>query len=142
MNYSLNEGVIDLPSAEYFDGSINIIRFDKLGTSLVITRGKLQDGETVESNFEGQLKKLKSQMKEVKFQGRTDVLFGKVSNISGIEIRSQYRDGDKRVYQLQLVWGLPGNRVMAMSYIKPSPIGETESQHWDVIKSGVDFADL
>jgi hypothetical protein len=140
MNYLLNEGSLELPEGSFFDGSINILRFDKLGTSLVITRGKLHEGETFEKNFDGQLKKLESQMKEVRFQGRSNIQVGKKSDIAAIEIRSQYKDGNHRVYQYQLVWALPGERVMAMSYIKASPLGEAEAQHWALIKAGIDLS--
>lgn len=140
MNYLLNEGSLALPGDSFFDGSINILRFDKLGTSLVITRGKLQDGETFEKNFESQLKKLESQMKEVRTQGRANVQIGKKSDIHAIEVRSQYKDGNHRVYQIQLVWELPGELVMAMSYIKASPLGEVEAKHWEMIKAGIDLS--
>lgn len=140
MHYQLNEGLLALPGDSFFDGSINILRFDKLGTSLVITRGKLQDGETLEKNFESQIKKLEAQMKEVRFQGRSNVQVGKNSDVPAIEIRSQYKDGNHRVYQFQLVWELPGELVMAMSYIKATPLGEAEAQHWEMIKAGIDLS--
>ena len=129
-----------LPSNAYFDGSINILRFDKLNTSLVITRGKLHEGETLEKNFESQIKKLEAQMKEVRFQGRSNVQIGKKSDVPAIEVRTQYKEGNNRVYQLQLVWELSGGRVMAMSYIKASPLGEAETQHWELIKAGIDLS--
>ena len=140
MNYLLNEGAVALPSDSFFDGSINIIRFDKLGTSLIITRGKLQEGETFEEHFEGQFRKLESQMKEVRTQGRANVQIGKKSDIQAIEVRTQYKDGKNRVYQCQLVWEMPGELVMAMSYVKTSPLGEAEAQHWEMIKAGIDLS--
>lgn len=140
MNYQINEGSLSLPSDACFDGSINILRFEKLGTSLVVTRGKLQAGETLENNFDNQIKKLEAQMKEVRFQGRSNINVGKNADIPAIEVRSQYKDGNHRVYQYQLVWAMPGELVMAMSYVKPSPLGDAESQHWETIKAGMDFS--
>lgn len=140
MSYQINEGSLSLPGDAYFDGTINILRFEKLGTSLVVTRGKLQEGETLEKNFDNQIRKLEAQMKEVRFQRRSNVNVGKNSDTPAIEVRSQYKDGNHRVYQFQLVWAMPGEQVMALSYVKPSPLGELESQHWEEIKAGIDIS--
>jgi len=54
MNYLINEAQFTLPDAEVQDTSINILKFAKLGTTLVVSRSPLADGESLQSNFEGQ----------------------------------------------------------------------------------------
>ena len=65
MTYRINEFQFDLPDASVQDTSINILRFDALGTSLVVSRSLLAEGETLQSNFEEQLAKLEKQLAEL-----------------------------------------------------------------------------
>ena len=62
MTYRLNEFEFTLPSDEVQDASINILKFAALGTSLIVSRSLLGDGETLQSNFEEQLAKLEKQI--------------------------------------------------------------------------------
>jgi hypothetical protein len=39
------------------------------------------------------------------------------------------------VYQYQLVLVMPGTRnVLALSYVKPQPLGDAQAAHWEQIK--------
>lgn len=60
MTYRINEFQFQLPAGELQDASINILKFPELGTSLIISRSFLTDGETLHSNFDDQLKRLEN----------------------------------------------------------------------------------
>ena len=47
MTYRLNELQFQLPAGELQDASINILKFPALGTSLIVSRSLLGDGETL-----------------------------------------------------------------------------------------------
>ncbi|WP_115768042.1 DcrB-related protein, partial [Escherichia coli] len=64
----LNEFEFTLPSDEVQDASINILKFAALGTSLIVSRSLLGDGETLQSNFEEQLGKLEKQVQDLRYQ--------------------------------------------------------------------------
>lgn len=140
MTYRLNEFQFDLPDQSVQDTSINILRFDALGTSLIVSRSLLGEGETLQSNFEGQLERLKKQVKDLRFQPPQAVRLGAAQAIDGIELSSQFSKGSEKVYQYQLALVLPGTRKMfALSYVKPQPLGEAEAAHWAAIKQTLQF---
>lgn len=140
MTYRLNEFQFDLPDQRVQDTSINILRFDALGTSLIVSRSLLGEGETLQSNFEGQLERLKKQVKDLRFQPPQAVRLGAAQAIDGIELSSQFSKGTEMVYQYQLALVLPGTRKMfALSYVKPQPLGAAEAAHWAQIKHTLQF---
>lgn len=143
MTYRLNEFQLALPDAEMQDTSINILRFAKLGTSLIISRSLLADGETLQSNFDGQLERLQQQVKDLRFQPRQAVRLGAEQTVEGIELRSQFSKGNEKVFQYQLALVLPGTRKMfALSYVKAQPLGDAEAAHWAAIKQSLNFDTL
>ncbi|QVM97047.1 DUF1795 domain-containing protein [Pseudomonas sp. SORT22] len=143
MTYRLNEFQLALPDAEMQDTSINILRFAKLGTSLIISRSLLADGETLQSNFDGQLERLQQQVKDLRFQPRQAVRLGAEQTEEGIELRSQFSKGNEKVFQYQLALVLPGTRKMfALSYVKAQPLGDAEAAHWAAIKQSLNFDTL
>ncbi|UVL56084.1 DUF1795 domain-containing protein [Pseudomonas sp. B21-035] len=143
MTYRLNEFQLALPDAEMQDTSINILRFAKLGTSLIISRSLLADGETLQSNFDGQLERLQQQVKDLRFQPRQAVRLGAEQTVESIELRSQFSKGNEKVFQYQLALVLPGTRKMfALSYVKAQPLGDAEAAHWAAIKQSLNFDTL
>ncbi|AIZ35182.1 DUF1795 domain-containing protein [Pseudomonas parafulva] len=143
MNYRLNEFCLALPDTDVRDTSINILRFERLGTSLIVSRSALADDETLQSNFDGQLQRLQQQVKDLQFQPAHPVKVGAAQDIEAIELSSQFSKGQEMVYQYQLALVLPGTRKMfALSYVKPSPLGESEASHWAAIKQSLDFDNL
>jgi hypothetical protein len=141
MTYRINEFQFDLPhSDDMQDASINILKFPDLGTSLVISRSLLAEGETLQSNFDAQLKRLEQQVKALRYQPGQSVRVGAAQDIEGIELRSQFSKGTEHVYQYQLALVLPGTRKMiALSYVKAQPLGDAEAAHWAGIKSSLHF---
>lgn len=135
MTYRINELQLQLPDSELQDASINILKFAALGTSLIISRSHLADGETLHSNFDAQLKRLEQQVQALRYQPRQDVRLGADQAIEAIELRSQFSKGSENVFQFQLAFILPGTRTMlALSYVKAQPLGDVESAHWATLK--------
>lgn len=143
MSYRVNEFRLALPDAAVQDSSINILRFEALATSLIISRSLLAEGETLQSNFDGQLQRLQQQVKDLRMQPAQAVQVGADQAIAAIELSSQFSKGQEKVYQYQLALVLPGTRKMfALSYVKASPLGAAEAAHWAAIKQSLDFDNL
>ncbi|RRV03878.1 DUF1795 domain-containing protein [Pseudomonas sp. v388] len=141
MTYRINELQFQLPESELQDASINILKFPTLGTSLIISRSVLAEGETLQSNFDDQLKRLEKQVQDLRYQQVQNVRIAADQAIDAIEMRSQFSKGTENVYQLQLAFVQPGTRKMiALSYVKAQPLGEPEANHWAVLKQTLTFA--
>lgn len=135
MTYRLNEFQFQVPESELLDASINILKFPQLGTSLIVSRSHLADGDDLRSNFDGQLKRLEQQVQELRYQPRQDVLLGADASIDAIEMRSQYSKGKDKVYQFQLAFVVPGSpKMIALSYVKSTPLGDADAAHWATLK--------
>lgn len=143
MSYRLNEFRLALPDADVRDTSINILRFEALGTSLIVSRSLLAEGETLQSNFDGQLQRLQQQVKDLQFQPAQTLRVGTSQDIDAIELSSQFSKGQEKVFQYQLALVLPGTRKMlALSYVKPTPLGAAEAAHWARLKQSLEFDNL
>jgi hypothetical protein len=136
MNYLINEAQFTLPDEGLQDASINILKFASLGTSLIISRSPLADGETLQSNFDGQLKKLEQQVKDLRYSPAQAVKVGTAQDIDAIEVQNRFSKGNEHIYQYQLALLIPGTRrLMALSYVKTQPLGAAEAVHWALIKN-------
>jgi hypothetical protein len=141
MQYNFNEGSLTLPDVAMADGSLNILRFPKLGTSLIISRAPLAKGDTLEKNFEDQVQKLEKQMTDMRFQSRENINIGPNNDIPAIQAKNQFKRGTDQVYQYQLACIEPfSGQMFALTYVKSTPLGEAESKHWEVIKTKLAFA--
>ncbi|AOE82078.1 DcrB-related protein [Pseudomonas lurida] len=136
MTYRLNELQFTLPSDDVQDASINILKFAALGTSLIVSRSLLGDGETLQSNFDGQLAKLEKQVQDLRYQPAQVVRVGAAQDVDAIEVHNQFSKGAERIYQYQLALVVPGTQQMlALSYVKAQPLGDAENVHWATIKN-------
>ncbi|EPL06659.1 DcrB-related protein [Pseudomonas sp. CF161] len=140
MSYRLNEFQFALPPSELLDASINILKFPELGTSLIVSRSLLAEGETLQGSFDSQLKKLEQQVQELRYQPGVAVRVGTAQEVDALELRSQFNKGNERVFQYQLALVLPGTRKMlALSYVKAQPLDDTDAAHWASIKGSLNF---
>jgi len=140
MSYRINEFQFQLPPSELLDATINILKFPELGTSLIVSRSLLADGETLQSNLDDQLKRLEKQVQELRCQPGVSVRLGANQEVEGIELRSQFSKGNEKVFQYQLALVLPGTRKMlALSYVKAQKLGDAEAAHWATIKNSLLF---
>ena len=140
MTYRINEFQFQLPESELLDATINILKFPELGTSLIVSRSLLADGETLQSNLDDQLKRLEKQVQDLRAQPGVAVRLGANQEVEGIELRSQFNKGNEKVFQFQLALVLPGTRKMlALSYVKAEKLGDAEAAHWATIKGSLLF---
>ncbi|AHL36690.1 hypothetical protein CD58_29115 [Pseudomonas brassicacearum] len=140
MTYRLNEFQFQLPESELLDATINILKFPELGTSLIVSRSLLAEGETLQSNLDDQLKRLEKQVQDLRCQPGATVHVGAHQEVEAIELRSQFNKGNEKVFQFQLALVLPGTRKMlALSYVKAEKLGDAEAAHWATIKGSLSF---
>lgn len=136
MTYQLNELQFTLPSEDFQDASINILKFADLGTSLIVSRSLLEPGESLQENFATQLAKLEKQVQELRYQPAQTVRVGAAQEVEAIEVHNQFSKGSERIYQYQLALVIPNTRqILALSYVKAQPLGDTENAHWATIKN-------
>jgi hypothetical protein len=136
MNYLINEAQFTLPDAAVQDASINILKFAHLGTTLVVSRSPLADGETLQSNFEAQLKTLEQQETYLRYSPVQAVKVGTAQDVDAYEVQNSFNKGSDSFYQYQLALQLPGTRrLIALSYVKTQPLGPAEAAHWATLKS-------
>ncbi|WP_208510519.1 DcrB-related protein [Variovorax paradoxus] len=139
MDYLTQDFRLALPDTAHQDMSVNILKFPALSATLVVTRGALE-GQTLEQNFDQQMKRLSQQVKNFHFHDRRAVTVGAASDIPGLEIRNQFVRGPEKVFQYQLACQLPGVPVMlALSYVKAEPLGDADLAHWEAIKASLAF---
>jgi hypothetical protein len=142
MTYCINECQFALPDATVQDTSINILSFPALGTTLIVSRSFLADDETLNSNFDAQLKRLEQQVQDLRHEPPQATRVGAEQEVEALELRSQFRKGTDSVYQYQLALVLTGTRKMlALSYVKPEPLGDADAAHWAQIKHSIQFND-
>lgn len=140
MLYITNETQFNIPSTNLKDVTLNILKFQDLGTTLVISRSELSNEETLESSLDEQLKRLENYVKGLKFQAKNKINFGKNQDIEAYELRNQFIKGTEKVFQYQLVCIIPGTRTMlAMSYVKNTDLEQAEMAHWQTIKQSFEF---
>ena len=136
MNYLINEAQFTLPDAAVQDASINILKFANLGTTLVVSRSPLADGETLQSNFEAQLKTLEQQETYLRYSPVQAIKVGTAQDVDAYEVQNSFNKGCDSFYQYQLALQLPGTRrLIALSYVKTQPLGPAEAAHWATLKS-------
>lgn len=140
MTYRINEFQFQLPPGELLDATINILKFPELGTSLIVSRSLLAEGETLQSNLDAQLARLEKQVQDLRCQPGVAVRLGPNQDVDGIELRSQFNKGTEKVFQYQLALVLPGTRkLLALSYVKAEKLGDAEAAHWAMIKGSLVF---
>lgn len=140
MIYKTNDIQLQIPEENMKDATLNILKFNTLDTSLVMSRSELSEGKTLESSLDEQIKRLEISVKGLKFQHKNKISFGRKQDIDAFEMRNQFVKGTERIYQYQLVCLIPGTQTMfAMSYVKNTALGEEEASHWQLIKQNFEF---
>jgi hypothetical protein len=112
MKYTLQEGSFSLFPAAWQDNSMNIIRDDESGLSVVVSRGAIPDGSDYEKEFHRQWDLLRPQMGEITQSEFHRVNAGPKSNIDGIEVETAFDRNGQRLWQKQLAVQTPGKPVL------------------------------
>ncbi|GJH20822.1 hypothetical protein CBA19CS22_29790 [Caballeronia novacaledonica] len=102
--YQTNEIAITLPVTEFIDSTFNAIRFPSLEASLVISRGVMPEGTTVESIIDDQIQKLGAQVRDLHFSMRQSVKTGTGQTLPALEMQSRFTRGNDTVHQYQLAF--------------------------------------
>ncbi len=141
MQYLTKEVQLQLPDDSFRDATINILMFQDLKTTLVISRGELKSGETLEANFEDQIKKFKAQKLEFRYEEQYPVTVGINKDVPAIEVKNQFKQGGQINYQMQVGCVIPDTqKTLFLTYMKnDQPLGEKELTHWQSIKDSLDF---
>ncbi|EIT2540443.1 DcrB-related protein, partial [Salmonella enterica] len=105
-NYYINEAILSFSGNISQDSTLNMIRLSDPDAALIISRGKMQDGDELASQVEQQMKKLEKQVKELRYTPAQVVRLGIDGKMEGLEIQSQFIRGNEHVYQYQAVFVL------------------------------------
>ncbi|MGM3309861.1 DcrB-related protein, partial [Enterobacter hormaechei subsp. steigerwaltii] len=112
MKYTLQEGSFTLFPAAWQDNSMNIIRDDESGLSVVVSRGVIPDGSDYEQEFHRQWDVLRHQMGEIAQSEFQHVKAGPAGNIDGVEVETTFDRNGQRLWQKQLAVQTPGKPVL------------------------------
>lgn len=140
-HYCTNDLLIGFPGDQPDDNSLNVFIFKERQTTLVIARGALEEGTTLASTYAQQLKALKHQVKALQCTEPKAVMTGENSLLEGLEVVTQFIQGNSPSYQYQLVCQVPGEpRMLALTYSKKSLLTDADCDHWRAIKRTLRFA--
>lgn len=139
-NYYINEAILSFSGNISQDSTLNMIRLSDPDAALIISRGKMQDGDELASQVEQQMKKLEKQVKELRYTPAQVVRLGIDGKMEGLEIQSQFIRGNEHVYQYQAVFVLQSSRVMmALTYARSTALTEADRGRWADIKKNLRF---
>ncbi|ENZ1854950.1 DcrB-related protein [Salmonella enterica] len=139
-NYYINEAILSFSGNISQDSTLNMIRLSDPDAVLIISRGKMQDGDELASQVEQQMKKLEKQVKELRYTPAQVVRLGIDGKMEGLEIQSQFIRGNEHVYQYQAVFVLQSSRVMmALTYARSTALTEADRGRWADIKKNLRF---
>ncbi|EEC0297124.1 DUF1795 domain-containing protein [Salmonella enterica subsp. enterica] len=138
--YYINEAILSFSGNISQDSTLNMIRLSDPDAALIISRGKMQDGDELVSQVEQQMKKLEKQVKELRYTPAHVVRLGVDGKMEGLEIQSQFIRGNERVHQYQVAFVLQGSQVMmALTYARSTALTETDAIRWTDIKNNLRF---
>ena len=138
--YYLNETVVTFPGNIIQDSTINMLRLSDPDAALIISRGQMQEGDELASQIEQQMKKLEKQVKDLHYTPVQVTRVGINDGEEGLEIQSQFLRGNEQVYQCQVAFVLPGERVMmAFTYARTTPLTPADMTRWAEIKKNLRF---
>ena len=142
MKYTLQEGSFSLFPAAWQDNSMNIIRDDESGLSVVVSRGAIPDGSDYEKEFHRQWDLLRPQMGEITQSEFHRVNAGPKSNIDGIEVETAFDRNGQRLWQKQLAVQTPGKPVLMIFTLSAlKAFTEEDEARWSALKQSLTLND-
>ncbi|BBS37067.1 DcrB-related protein [Enterobacter cloacae complex sp. 2024EL-00215] len=142
MKYTLQEGSFSLFPAAWQDNSMNIIRDDESGLSVVVSRGAIPDGSDYEKEFHRQWDLLRPQMGEITQSEFHRVNAGPKSNIDGIEVETAFDRNGQRLWQKQLAVQTPGKPVLMIFTLSAlRAFTEEDGVRWSALKQSLTLND-
>ncbi|MCL2897399.1 DcrB-related protein [Brenneria tiliae] len=138
MKYTLQEGTFSLFPAAWQDTTLNILRDDASGLSVVVSRGPIPDGSDLERELHRQWDTLRPQMGDITQSKFIRVNVGPKQAIPAVEVESAFERSGQRLWQKQLAVQTPGKPVLLLFTLSAlRPFSEDDAQRWENLKSSL-----
>ena len=142
MKYSLQEASFSLFPATWQDATINILRDEESGLSLVISRGPIPDESDFEQEFHRQWDTLRTQMGDVQQSEFERVSVGPENNIRAVEVETAFTRNGQPLWQKQLALQVSGQPVMMIFTLSAQrPFSDEDMPRWNAIKQSLTLND-
>ncbi|PWC09425.1 DcrB-related protein [Brenneria corticis] len=138
MKYTLQEGTFSLFPAAWQDTTLNILRDDASGLSVVVSRGPIPDGSDLERELLRQWDTLRPQMGDITQSDFIRVNVGPERAIPAVEVETAFERSGQRLWQKQLAVQTSGKRVLLLFTLSAlRPFNEDDAQRWENLKSSL-----
>lgn len=138
MKYTLQEGSFSLFPAPWQDSTMNILRDDESGVSLVVTRGAIPDGSDFEKELHRQWEMLRAQLGEITQSEFVRVMAGTDNSLRAVEVETSFVRNDQPLWQKQLAVQLPEKPVLLLFTLSAlRPFSEEDGQRWSAFKQSL-----
>jgi hypothetical protein len=135
MKYTLQEGSFSLFAAPWQDSTMNILRDEESGLSLVITRGTISEKGDLEQEFHRQWDLLRPQMGKITQSEFMRVLVGVDFGLKAIEVETAFERNGQNLWQRQLAVQLPDKpQLLLFTLSAQRPFSEEDGQRWSAFK--------
>lgn len=137
MQFHIQEGSFILPEGLQ-DNSMNMLVTGRSGLdmSLIMTRDRLQPGETFDMFVERQIKAVTLQVSKFEVQERHAQKAPQTDETVAVELAQQFKQNGQVIYQRQRTWLLPDRAsVLVLTAASVAPITQAQKQAWLAICS-------
>lgn len=138
MDYLFQEGHFTLPAIAWQDCTVNILKNPQTGASLVITRGIIPQGATLEDEFEKQWQALLPQISDLQQSPRRRISAGPQGHLKAIEVTSRFIRAGHHHHQHQLaVQPDESQTLLIVTYAAMRPFTPEDDAHWQQVKASL-----
>ncbi|WP_034948223.1 DcrB-related protein [Erwinia oleae] len=136
MQYHLNEGSFSLHNSSWLDNSMNVLRDDAHGITIVVSRGPIPDGTDFEQEFHRQWDTLRTQMTGLQQSDFVRVNVGERQQIRGVQVSSHFERNGQTLYQHQLAVQAEGKpTLMVFTFSALRPFTDEDAVRWEQLKN-------
>lgn len=140
MQYHLNEGSFSLYTSDWLDNSMNVLRDDASGITLIVSRGPIPEGSDFEQEFHRQWDGMRSQMTRLQQSAFTRVAVGARQHIRAIQVTSHFERNGQSLHQHQLaVQAADKNLLMVFTFSALHPFTDEDNVRWDALKQSLNL---
>ncbi len=132
MQFHLNEGSFTLPDG-LRDNSMNMLLTGHSGLdlSLIITRDRLEPGESFEAFVDRQIKAVTLQVSKFSIQEKHAQKAPDRDDTIAVELAQQFTQNGQVIYQRQRTWLLPdAASVLVLTAASAAPITDAQKNAW------------
>ena len=135
MKYTLQEGIFSLFPAAWQDTSVNFLRDDESGLSVVVSRSAIPDDSDAEKEFYRQWDVLRTQMGEINQSDFQRVTTGVDGNIPATEVDTTFERNGQRMWQRQLAVEVPDKPMLMIFTLSAlRPFTDEDGERWNTLK--------